>query len=76
MELRIQNVFREVLEDEDFVLDRTLKREDLEAWDSLTHIQLVLSLEKEFGVKFTTQQITKMQSVEDMISFLKSMQIL
>ncbi len=76
MELRIQNVFREVLEDEDFVLDRTLKREDLEAWDSLTHIQLVLSLEKEFGVKFTTQQITKMQSVEDIISFLKSMQIL
>ena len=74
MELRIQNVFREVLEDEDFVLDRTLKREDLEAWDSLTHIQLVLSLEKEFGVKFTTQQITKMQSVEDIISFLKSMQ--
>lgn len=76
MELRIQNVFREVLEDEDFVLDKTLKREDLEAWDSLTHIQLVLSLEKEFGVKFTTQQITKMQSVEDIISFLKSMQIL
>lgn len=76
MELRIQNVFREVLEDEDFVLDRTLKREDLEAWDSLTHIQLVLSLEKEFGVKFTTQQITKMQSVEDIISFLKSMQVL
>ena len=76
MELRIQNVFREVLEDEDFVLDRALKREDLEAWDSLTHIQLVLSLEKEFGVKFTTQQITKMQSVEDIISFLKSMQIL
>lgn len=75
MELRIQNVFREVLEDEDFVLDRTLKREDLEAWDSLTHIQLVLSLEKEFGVKFTTQQITKMQSVEDIISFLKSMQV-
>ena len=75
MELRIQNVFREVLEDEDFVLDRTLKREDLEGWDSLTHIQLVLSLEKEFGVKFTTQQITKMQSVEDIISFLKSMQV-
>ncbi|MCI6811951.1 MAG: acyl carrier protein [Lachnospiraceae bacterium] len=72
MELRIQNVFREVLEDEDFVLDRTLKREDLEAWDSLTHIQLVLGLEKEFGIKFSTQQIMKMQSVEDIFTFLES----
>ena len=72
MELRIQNVFREVLEDEDFVLDRTLKREDLEAWDSLTHIQLVLGLKKEFGIKFSTQQIMKMQSVEDIFTFLES----
>lgn len=73
MESRIQKVFQEILEDEDFVLDRGLKREDVEGWDSLTHIELVLGLEKEFQVKFNTQQIMKMQSIEDIIGFLESM---
>ena len=73
MESRIQKVFQEILEDEDFVLDRGLKREDVDGWDSLTHIELVLGLEKEFQVKFNTQQIMKMQSIEDIIGFLESM---
>ena len=73
MELRIQKIFQEVLEDEDFVLDKCLKREDVEGWDSLTHIELVLGLEKEFQVKFSTQQIMKMESIEDIILFLESM---
>ena len=41
MESRIQKVFQEVLEDEDFILDRGLKRQDVEGWDSLAHIELV-----------------------------------
>lgn len=73
MEQRIQKVFQEVFEDEDLVLDRSLRREDVEEWDSLAHIELVIGLEKEFQVKFSTQQIMKMDSIEEIIRFLESM---
>lgn len=70
-ELRIQKIFQEVLDDDEFLLDVNLKREDVEGWDSLTHIQLVLALEIEFGIKFGTQQIVKIQSVKDILNFLE-----
>ncbi len=69
-ELRLEHVLKDVFEDEDFVLDATLMRDDIEEWDSMVHIQMVLALEKEFNLKFTTKQIVGMNSIGDIINII------
>ena len=71
MKERVEKVFREILEDEDFIFNLDLRREDIEGWDSLVHIQIILALEEEFNIKLTTQQITQIKSLKDIMDILE-----
>ncbi len=67
---RAQNVFREVFEDPDLNVTEKTVAADVPAWDSLNHINLVLALEEEFGVEFTTPEVTSMSNVGDLFALL------
>lgn len=59
-------IFIDVLDDEDIVLKATDTANDIEDWDSLSHIQLVVAIEKHFKVKFTASEIAKFKNVGEM----------
>lgn len=63
-------VFREIFEDEAMVVRRELSALDVEAWDSLNHITLVVELELKTGIQFTTDELAAMVNVGDMIDCL------
>lgn len=69
---RLQNVFRDVFDDEDIEIFDEMTADDIEDWDSLSHINLILDIEKEFGIKFTTEEITKTKNVGEFISIIES----
>jgi acyl carrier protein len=73
MELKekLQEVFREVFDDEDIVISEEMTADDIEDWDSLTHMELILNTEARFGVKFTTQEVLKLKNVGEFISLLE-----
>ena len=64
---RVQDVFREELELDDLVLEDETTADDVEEWDSLSHVQLVVALEKTFGIKFTSREILSWDNVGDLI---------
>ncbi len=64
---RLNNIFRDVLENEDIELTDSTIAEDIEEWDSLSHIQLVVAVEKSFGIKFTSLEIMKWKNVGEMV---------
>jgi acyl carrier protein len=64
---RLTNVFRRVFDLPDLTLKREMTADDLEDWDSLTHINLIVAAEKEFKVKFTTSEVAKLSNVGDLI---------
>ena len=64
---RLTRIFREVLDDDTIELHPETCADDIEAWDSLTHIQLIVAAEQEFGLHFTSREIMKWQNVGEWV---------
>jgi acyl carrier protein len=63
---RIQDVVREELEDDGIVLTPDTKASDVDGWDSLAHVRIVIAIESEFGLRFDTGDITSLKTVGDL----------
>lgn len=64
---RVQKVFRDELEVDDLALTDETTADDVEEWDSLSHVQLVVALEKAFNIKFTSREILSWDNVGDLV---------
>lgn len=65
--VKLQDVFQDILDNEDIELTFDTTAEDVEEWDSLSHVQLVVAVEKEFGIKFTSKEILSWANIGDMV---------
>ena len=59
---RVQDVFRNVFDDPEIILRDDLTADDIAGWDSLTHINLMVAVEKQFKIKFATAEISKLKA--------------
>lgn len=69
---RLNEVFRDVFDDETIVVGETTTADDIEDWDSLEHINLVAAVEQCFGIKFTMGQVVTMKNVGEMVDIILS----
>jgi acyl carrier protein len=67
---RLNQVFREVFDEDDLQIFDAMSAADLEEWDSLSHITLVLAVEKEFRVRLNAAEVGKLDNVGQMIDLL------
>ena len=65
-------IFRDVMDNDEIVLEENTTAEDIEEWDSLAHVQLIEKIQEVFGVKFSAKE---MNSWEDVGEFVDSIQI-
>jgi acyl carrier protein len=63
---RMQRTFRAVLDNDTLELVPNMTAADVEGWDSLSHIDLIVALEREFKIKFTTAEISKLKNVGEL----------
>jgi acyl carrier protein len=58
---RLQDIFRDVFDDRSLVLRDEMTAQDVDGWDSLTHINLIIAVERKLGIKFATAEISRMR---------------
>jgi acyl carrier protein len=58
---QVQEVFREVFDDPALLLNDRMTAEDVDGWDSLAHIDLIVAIEKRLGVRFATVEISRLK---------------
>ena len=66
----VQQIFRDNFDDEELVITPETCADDIEDWDSIEHINLIDTVEKEFGVKFKMQEVSGMKNVGEMVQII------
>ena len=64
---KLQSIFRDVIGDPSLEISEDTKRADLEDWDSVAMVQIILAVESEFGVRFSTGDIANITAVSDIM---------
>jgi acyl carrier protein len=71
---RLTGEFSEVFDDDELNITPQMTADDVDGWDSLAHIRLILSVQKAFGVKFSPVEMNRLKNVGDLIALTKDKQ--
>ena len=67
----VNNIFIDVLDNDGIIVQYNTTSDDIEEWDSLNHIQLVVAIEKHFKIRFTAAEIVNFNNVGEMCEAIK-----
>lgn len=70
---KVTEIFRDVFDDDTLVIRDSTNSDDIEDWDSLEHIQLVVDMEKAFSIKFDIKTVNTLENVGQMVDLIMSM---
>jgi acyl carrier protein len=68
---RLTKVFRKVFDDESIVLRPEMTADDIDGWDSLSHINLLIAVELEFGIEFKQNEIQSFANVGELMQSIE-----
>jgi acyl carrier protein len=69
---KLNGVFRDVFDDELLTVDDKTTASDVEGWDSLAHVNLIVAVERAFEVSFTTKEIGGLGNVGDIVGLIET----
>jgi acyl carrier protein len=65
-------IFREVFDDDDINIAPEMTANDIDGWDSLSHVNLIMAIEARFNLKFTRKELSSFKNVGDIMDCVKS----
>ena len=69
---RLTQIFRDVLDNDEVELGPSTTASDVDGWDSLNHVRLMLATEKVFGIHFSAREISKLKNVGEFAKLIES----
>lgn len=68
----LNDIFREVFDDEDISVAPETTANDVDGWDSLSHVNLIVAIEGKFGIRFSQKELLSFKSVGDLLRCIES----
>ena len=68
---KLNQIFRSVFQDSGIEVTEQMTANDVERWDSLSHVEMIAEVEKSFGIKFQLKEIMKFKNVGDMATVIE-----
>lgn len=69
---QLTTIMQDVFDDEVLVAHPDLTADDVEEWDSLSHLRLIMAVQKAFNVKFSAGEIGKLRKVSDLVQLIQA----
>jgi len=66
----VQNIFKNIFNNDDMVITYSTNSDELENWDSLNHINLMSAIEKEFNIKFALGELIELKNVGAIVNLM------
>ena len=67
---KLTDIFREIFNNEDIILDIKMTAKDIDNWDSLTHMLLIAKIEEKFEIKFKLKELNNLDNVGNLIEII------
>jgi acyl carrier protein len=67
---KVQDIFRDIFDDESLIINDATNADDIDEWDSLNHINLVNAIEKEYSIKFALGELELLKDVGAMVDMM------
>ena len=68
---KLNRIFQEVFDDDSIKISEGMTAKDVEGWDSLTHVNLIVAVEKSFKISFSTKEVVALKNVGDFIQLIE-----
>jgi acyl carrier protein len=68
----LNTIFREVFDDDDIELSPEMTADDVDGWDSLSHVNLIVTIETRFNIKFSHKELLTFKNVGDLMASIES----
>ena len=68
--VKLTNIFREIFNDREIVINNKMTAQDIDNWDSLTHMLLISKIEEEFEIKFKLKELNNLNNVGNLVEII------
>ena len=69
---RLTQLFQDIFDNDSISVTPELSAKDVDGWDSVTHIRLMLTVERAFRIKFSTSEIGNLKNMGDLVTLIKA----
>ena len=69
---KLEGIFEEVIDEGEVSLSNDTVADDIEGWDSLSHMEIIVGIETEFGLRFSSVEVEGLKNVGDMCTLIQS----